>query len=82
MRERVCLKSLVRYLRPHAGIRAGCDTESRSNLLRLETQTGRNPMFCHWYSTKTCKPGNGSVRSSWDNVSLTRREWSSNREGR
>ena len=28
-------------------------------------------MFCHKYPTKTCVPGNGKVRSSWNNVSLT-----------
>jgi len=28
-------------------------------------------VFCHKYPTKTCVPGNGKVRSSWDNVSLT-----------
>ena len=27
-------------------------------------------MFRHKYPTKTCVPGNGRVRSSWDNVSL------------
>jgi hypothetical protein len=28
-------------------------------------------VFCHMYPTKTCVPGNGKVRSFWENVSLT-----------
>jgi len=55
---------------PHAGICADCDTKPRSNLLQLEVQPGCNPMFCHWYPTRTCDRSNLVVRSSWDNVTL------------
>ena len=32
------------------------------------TNTGPNPMFCHWYSTRTCTGSNPRVGSFWDNV--------------
>src|SRR6266542_867273 len=30
-----------------------------------------NPVFYHWYATRTCGTSNRTVRSSWDNVCLT-----------
>src|SRR5437870_5519085 len=47
-----------------------------------ERKKGHNPVFCHWYPTKTCGQSNPTVRSSWDNVTSPVFWWPSTREAR
>jgi len=37
----------------------------------MRSSSTHNPVFYHWYATRTCGPSNRTVRSSWDNVCLT-----------
>ena len=48
----------------------GVATRCRVRICYGGTQAAHNPVFYHWYATRTCGGSNPAVRSSWDNVIL------------
>jgi hypothetical protein len=48
----------------------GVATRCRVRICYGGTQAAHNPVFYHWYATRTCGESNPAVRSSWDNVIL------------